>query len=101
MDVELLEETENMIDRFLNYASYPTLPTTTAASLLPPLMNESNGHQFVTSRSNTGNPSHMGLSDNITLPDGRLATNFHLDTGHQVASHPSNVSEHELLIMQR
>ena len=101
MDVELPEETENMIDRFLNYASYPTLPTTTAASLLPPLMNENNGHQFVTSRSNTGNPPHMGLSDNITLPDGGLATNFHLDTGHQAASHTSNVPEHELLIMQR
>ena len=38
MDVELPEETENMIDRFLNYAPYPTLPTTTAASLLPPLI---------------------------------------------------------------
>ena len=101
MDVELPEETENMIDRFLNYASYPNLPTTTAASLLPPLMNENNGHQFVTSRSNTGNPPHTGLSDNITLPDGGLATNFHLDTGHQVASHTSNVPEHELLIMQR
>ena len=69
MNVELPEETENMIDRFLNYASYSTLPTTTAASLLPPLMNENNGHQFVMSRSNTGNPPHVGLSDNITLPD--------------------------------
>ena len=39
----------------------------------------------------------MGLSDNITLPDGGLTTNFHLDTGHQVASQPSNVSEHEPL----
>ena len=74
MDLELPEETENMIDRFLNYASHPTLPTTTGASLLPPLMNENNGHQFVTSSSDTGNPPHMGLSDNITLPDGGLAT---------------------------
>ena len=40
MDVELPQETGTMIDRFLNYASYPTLLTTTAASLLPPLMNE-------------------------------------------------------------
>ena len=39
----------------------------------------------------------MGLSDNITLPDGGLTANFHLDTGHQVASQPSNVSEHEHL----
>ena len=61
MDLELPEETENMIDRFLNYASHPTLPTTTGASLLPPLMNENNGHQFVTSCSNTGNPPHLGL----------------------------------------
>ena len=43
----------------------------------------------------------MGLSDNITLQDGGLGTNFHLDTGHQVASHTSNVPEHELVIMQR
>ena len=64
-------------------------------------MNENNGHQLVTSRSNTGDPPHMGLSDNITLQDGGLGTNFHLDTGHQVASHTSNVPEHELVIMQR
>ena len=89
------EETENMIGTYLNYASHPTLPITTAASLLPPLMNENNGYQFFTSRSNTGNPPHTGLSDNITLQDGGLTTNFHLDTGNQVASHPSNVPEHE------
>ena len=59
-------------------------------------MNENNGHQFVPSRSKTGNPPHVGLSDNITLLDGGLTTNFRLDTGHQVASHPSNVPEHEL-----
>ena len=60
-------------------------------------MDENNGHQFVTPGGNTGNPHHVGLSDNITLPDGGLTTNFHLDTGHQVASHPSNTSEHEPL----
>ena len=60
-------------------------------------MNENNGHQFVTSGDNTGNPHHVGLSDNITLPDGGLTTNFHLDKGHKVVSHPSNVSEHEPL----
>ena len=84
-----------MIDRFLNHKSHPTLPTTATESLLPPSMNENNGHQLVTSGDNTGNPHHVGLSDNITLPDGGLTTNFHLDTGHKVASHPSNVSEHE------
>ena len=94
MDLELPKETENMIDRFLNHTSHPTLPTTATESWLPLSMN---GHQFVTSRSNTGIPHHVGLSDNITLPDGGLTTNFHLDGGHQVASHPSNVSEHEPL----
>ena len=97
MDLELPKETENMIDRFFNHTSHPTLPTTATKSLLPPSMNENNGHQFVTSGGNTGNPHHVGLSDNITLPDGGLTTNFHLDTGHQVPSHPSNVSEHEPL----
>ena len=75
----------------------PPLPTTVTESLLPPSMNENNGRQFVTSHSNIGNPHHVGLSDNITLPDGGLTTNFHLDIGHQVASHPSNVSEREPL----
>ena len=93
----LPKETENMIDRFLNHTSHPTLPTTATESLLPPSMNENNGHQFVTSGGNTGNPHHVGLSDNITLPDGGFTTNFHLDTGHQVASHSSNVLEHEPL----
>ena len=36
MDLELPKETENMIDRFMNHVSYPTLPTTTATSLLLP-----------------------------------------------------------------
>ena len=97
MDLELPKETENMIDRFLNHASHPTLSTTATESLLPPSMNENNAQQFVTSGDNTGNPHHVGLSDNITLPDGGLMTNFHLDTGHKVVSHPSNVSEHEPL----
>ena len=97
MDLELPKETENMINRFLNHTSHSTLPTTATESLLPPSMNENNGHQFVTSGGNTGNPHHVGLSDNITLPDGGLTTTFHLDTGHQVASHPPNVSEHGLL----
>ena len=97
MDLELPKETENMIDRFLNHTSHPTLPTTATESLLPPSMNENNGHQFVMSGGNTGHPHNMGLSDNITLLDGGLTTNFHLDTGHQVASHPSNESQHKPL----
>ena len=97
MDLELPKETENVIDRFLNHTCHPPLPTTVTESLLPPSMNENNGHQFVTSHGNIGNPHHVGLSDNITLPDGGLTTNFHLDIGHQVASHPSNVSESEPL----
>ena len=47
MDLELPKETENMIDRFLNHTSHPTLPTTATESLLPPSMNENNGHQLV------------------------------------------------------
>ena len=74
MALELPKETENMIDRFLNHTSHPTLPTTATESLLPPSMNENNGHQLVTSGDNTGNPHHVGLSDNITLPDGGLTT---------------------------
>ena len=70
MALELPKETENMIDRFLNHTSHPTLPTTATESLLPPSMNENNGHQLVTSGDNTGNPHHVGSSDNITLPDG-------------------------------
>ena len=70
MDLELPKETEDMIDRFLNHTSHPTLPTTATESLLPPSMNENNGHQLVTSGDNTGNPHHVGSSDNITLPDG-------------------------------
>ena len=97
MDSELPNETENMIDRCFNHTSHPTLPTTATESLLPPSMNENNGHQFFTSGGNTGNPHPVGLSDNITLVEGGLTTNFHLDTGHQVASHSSNVSEHEPL----
>ena len=97
MDSELPKETENMIDRCFNHTSHPTIPTTATESLLPPSMNENNGHQLFTSGGNTGNPHHVGLSDNITLVDGGLTTNFHLDTGHQVASHSSNVSEHEPL----
>ena len=95
MDLELPKETENMIDRFMNHASYPTLPTTTATSLLPPLMNENNGHPLVTSHSDTGHPPHLELSDNTTLPDMGLPKDPHFATGHQVASHPSNVSKHE------
>ena len=86
-----------MFDRFLNHVSYPTLPITTTSSLLPPLLNENNGHLFVTSRSNTGNPPHVGLSDNITFVDRGLdiTTNFHLRTGHQVAPPSSNLPEHK------
>ena len=58
MDLELPKETENMIDRFLNHTSHPTVPTTATESLLPPSMNENNGHQLVTSGDNTGNPHH-------------------------------------------
>ena len=32
MDLELLKQTENMIDRFLNHTSHPTLPTTATES---------------------------------------------------------------------
>ena len=63
-----------MIDRYLNHTCHPTLPTTVTERLLPPSVNENNGHQFVASHhlshSNIGNPHHVGLSDNITLPDG-------------------------------
>ena len=61
MVLELSKDCENMTDRFLNNTSHATLPTTTQESLLPPLMNENNGHLFVMSRSNAGNPSHLRL----------------------------------------
>ena len=57
-----------------------------------PLVNENNGDPLVMSHGDTGNPPHMELSDNTTLPDMGLPKDPHFDTGNQVASHPSNVS---------